>query len=93
MECEAQVSGYPGNVHKSFANRDEGEEALASYKATKSKKHSTIMTPGKQEEKMLRGGTGQQVEMKVVVGTNVKDQLLVVLVVTILVMAYFLCRG
>lgn len=36
MECEAQVSGYPGNVHKSFANRDEGEEALASYKAAKS---------------------------------------------------------
>lgn len=55
--------------------------------------HSTIVTPGKQEEKMLRGGTRQQVEMKVVVGMNVKDQLLVVLVVTVLVMAYFLCRG
>jgi hypothetical protein len=80
-------------VHKSVANRDEGEEALASYNAAKSKKHSTIVTPGKQEEKMLRGGTGQQVEMNVVVGMNMKDQLLVVLVVTVLVMAYFVCRG
>jgi viroplasmin and RNaseH domain-containing protein len=87
MECEAQVSGYPGNVHKSFANRDKGEEALASYKAAKLKKHSTIVIPGKQEEKILRGGTRQWVEMKVVVGMNVKDQLLVVLVVTVLVMA------
>jgi viroplasmin and RNaseH domain-containing protein len=93
MECKAQVSRYPGNVHKSFANKDEGEEALASYKAAKSKKHSTIVTPRKQEEKILRGGTRQQVEMKVVVGMNVKDQLLVVLVVTVLVMPYFLCRG
>jgi ribonuclease HI len=31
MECEAQDSSYPGNVHKSFPSTEEGDQALAEY--------------------------------------------------------------
>jgi ribonuclease HI len=38
MDCQAQVSGYPNNLHQSFASRQEGEQALAQYQASERNK-------------------------------------------------------
>jgi viroplasmin and RNaseH domain-containing protein len=86
MECEAQVSGYPGNVHKNFPSTKEGEHALVEYQAAMRKKAPKPKHFGGQE-------VGQRVEKKVVIGMNAKDLLLVVLVLLVLIQAYLLYRA
>lgn len=74
MECDAQVCGYRGNVHKSFANKKEGEKALARYTAAKMKKQlppGKQDAPEKQDEKRVWGETAQQAQMKAIDGMNV----------------------
>jgi viroplasmin and RNaseH domain-containing protein len=86
MECEAQVSGYPGNVHKNFPSTEEGEHALAEYQAVMRKTTPKLKHFGGQE-------VGQRVEKKVVIGMNAKNLLLVVLVLLVLIQAYLLYRA
>lgn len=37
MDCHRQVSGYPNNLHASFASRNEAEQALSEYQQAQSK--------------------------------------------------------
>jgi hypothetical protein len=63
MECESQVSGYSRNLHKSYGNRQEAEEALAWFKAPCT---TTIFFP-RQAKFLNRGGFCNRLRSKVMV--------------------------
>ena len=82
MDCQAQVSGYPNNLHQSFPSRQEGEHALAQYPSSQRNK-----TP---EPKHLGEENFAKVQNKKLVDMTAKDFVLVLLFVVVVIQAYLL---
>ena len=85
MECDHEVSGYPGNLHSSYATRREAEEAYAHFKKLELGNHGQqgpAAEPIVKEDK--KGNQGLQF--------YVKDIVLCCLIVVVLMQAYYLYK-
>lgn len=84
MECNRQVSRFPGNLHCSSLSREEVEATLMEFQRTESKAghEATVVEPIVIVDKNMQNG----------VEINVKDYFLAFLVVVVIVQAYYLCK-
>jgi len=80
MDCNREVSGYPRNLHCSFASRDDAEKALLQFQANASmaKTHERVPKEFPIEKKVFQ--------------VNVKDCLLGFLIATVIIQVYFMFK-
>lgn len=82
MDCHAQVSGYPSNLHASFPSRKEGEEAYAQYQASMKRKILEVKQEGEEDV--------AQVHNQKLQSMTAKDAILVFLFLVVVIQAYLL---
>lgn len=85
MECQHEVSGFPGNLHSSFPSREEGERALAEFLASspeQSARHNA-------ETSIVEGSQKQEIPGNSI---NLKDFIIGALVVVVLVQLVIICK-
>jgi len=87
MECDAQVSGFPGNLHSSYWTRKEGEVAYEQFLVMQSAKKQALessnsLVPDGNDGRKVRDGFKF---------TN-KDVIVCFLVVVVMIQSYLLYK-
>ena len=85
MECDREVSGYPGNLHSSYATGREAEKAYAQFKKLE------LGDPGQQKaaaEPIVKDDKKKNLGFQFCV----KDIILCCLIIVVLMQAYYLYK-